>query len=63
MLYRDTCYRCNGTGTFRWFSMGQVAEGDCFACWGRGHNGFVLSMCRRKSLRLAGSEWCADWIN
>lgn len=43
MLYRDTCYRCNGTGTFRWFSMGQVAEGDCFACWGRGHNVFKTS--------------------
>ena len=31
MLYKDACHRCGGTGTFQWFSMGQVAEGTCFA--------------------------------
>jgi len=43
MLYKDSCYRCNGTGRYRWFAQGQVAEGDCFACWGRGHNVFKTS--------------------
>jgi hypothetical protein len=43
MLYKDSCHRCNGTGRYRWFAQGQVAEGDCFACWGRGHNVFKTS--------------------
>ena len=43
MLYRDICHRCGGTGIFKWFSMGQVAEGMCFACMGRGHKVFKTS--------------------
>lgn len=43
MAYKDDCYRCNGTGTFRWFSMGQVAEGVCFACRGVGYKVFKTS--------------------
>jgi len=43
MLYKDACHRCGGTGTFQWFSMGQVAEGTCFACLGRGHKVFKTS--------------------
>ena len=43
MLYKDACYRCSGTGNFRWFSMGQVAEGTCSACMGRGNKVFKTS--------------------
>jgi hypothetical protein len=43
MLYKDACHRCGGTGTFQWFSMGQIAEGTCFACLGRGHKVFKTS--------------------
>lgn len=43
MIYKDMCHRCGGTGRFRWFSMGQVADGMCFACMGRGQRLFKTS--------------------
>lgn len=43
MLYKDSCYRCGGTGRYRWFAQGQVADGMCFACMGRGHRLFLTS--------------------
>ena len=43
MIYKDACYRCNGTGIFQWFSMGQVAEGNCFRCRGRGFKAYKTS--------------------
>ena len=43
MIHKDACYRCNGTGIFQWFSMGQVAEGNCFRCRGRGFKAYKTS--------------------
>ena len=51
MIYKDVCHRCGGTGTFKWFSMGQVAEGTCFACLGRGHKVFKTSPEERAKAR------------
>jgi hypothetical protein len=43
MSYKDMCHRCGGTGRYRWFAQGQVADGMCFACMGRGHRLFLTS--------------------
>jgi len=38
MAYKDSCYRCNGTGVYRWvYNNGQPAQGPCFACDGEGY--------------------------
>lgn len=37
MAYKDACYRCGGSGYYQWTSMGQVVEGICFGCDGKGY--------------------------
>lgn len=50
-IYKEDCYRCNGTGNFRWFSMGHVAEGACFRCRGLGYKTYKTSPEQRAKAR------------
>lgn len=43
MAYKDSCHRCNGTGEYAYFSIGQVVYGACFSCRGRGYRLYKTS--------------------
>lgn len=34
--WREACYRCGGSGIYRWMTGWGPASGTCFACWGAG---------------------------